>query len=166
MHLEKEHVMALPMAADYPFLDILWSTLIFVGLCMWIWLVISIFADVFRRHDIGGFTKALWIIFVMFIPLFGVLVYLIAYDDGIAERTGKQQAAAEQAFDQRVREATGNSGPASEIATAEKLRDAGTITQDEFVQVKAKAVEPPLSAPPGSAAAWPASCSSPRRRRR
>jgi hypothetical protein len=137
---DKEHVMAPPLAADYPFLNILWSTLVFIGFCMWIWLVFSIFADLFRRHDIGGFTKAMWVVFVMFIPLIGVLVYLIAYHDGIADRTGKQQAAAEQAFDQRVREAAGTSGPATEIATAEKLRDAGTITDEEFVRVKTKAL--------------------------
>ena len=85
----REKQMALPLAADYPFMNILWSTLIFVAFIMWFWLVIMIFADIFRRHDMGGFAKALWIIFIIFIPLLGVLVYLIAYNKGIAERSAK-----------------------------------------------------------------------------
>ena len=130
----------MPIASDYPFLDVLWSMLIFMGLILWIWLAIAIFADIFRRHDMGGFTKAVWIIFIIFIPLVGVLVYLIAYHNAIADRNESSAAAQQAAFDQQVREAAGTGGPASEIQTAQTLLDAGTITQSEFDVMKAKAL--------------------------
>ena len=132
--------MPVPLAADYPFMDVLWSMLIFVGFIMWFWLVIMVFADIFRRHDIGGFVKALWCIVVIFLPLFGVLVYLIAYNKGIAERTGKEVAAQQEAFDARVREVAGSGGAASEIQSAKALLDSGAITQAEFDQIKARAL--------------------------
>ena len=87
-----------PIAADYPFLNILWDMLIFTGLIMWIWIAIACFSDIFRRRDMGGFAKAIWIIFIIFIPLFGVLVYLIAYHQGIAERNAKGAEAAQAAY--------------------------------------------------------------------
>ena len=130
----------MPIAADYPFLNILWSMLIFVGFIMWIWLAIMVFMDIFRRRDIGGFAKAIWIIFIIFIPLLGVLVYLIAYHQGIADRNEKGQEAAQAAFDQQVKEAAGKGGPAGEIETAQKLLDAGTISQSEFDHIKSKAL--------------------------
>lgn len=132
--------MTVPFATDYPFMGIFWSMLIFMAFFMWIWIAIAIFSDIFRRHDIGGFAKAMWIIFIIFIPLLGALVYLIAYHDGIAERNQKGQEAAQAAFDQQVRQAAGTGGAASEIATAQKLLDAGTITQEDFDQIKAKAL--------------------------
>lgn len=130
----------MPIAADYPFLDILWSMLIFMGFIMWIWLAIMCFADIFRRRDTGGFSKALWIIFIIFLPLLGVLVYLVVNHDGIAERNVKGAEAAQAAFDQQVREAAGKAGPASEIETAQKLLAAGAITQAEFDAIKAQAL--------------------------
>ena len=130
----------MPIAADYPFLNILWSMLIFVGFIMWIWLAIMVFMDIFRRRDIGGFAKAIWIIFIIFLPLLGVLIYLIAYHNGIADRNEKGQEAAQAAFDQQVKEAAGKGGPASEIATAQSLLDAGTISQSEFDHIKSKAL--------------------------
>jgi type VI protein secretion system component VasK len=129
-----------PLAADYPFLNILWSTLVFVVFIMWIWIAIAIFGDIFRRKDMGGFTKALWILVIIFVPLFGALIYLIAYHTGMAERNQKGAEAAQAAFDQQVKEAAGTGGPASEIATAQKLLDAGTISQADFDAIKAKAV--------------------------
>ncbi len=127
-------------AADYPFLDVLWSMLIFMAFVLWIWLAITCFMDIFRRRDMGGFLKAIWIILIIVIPWFGVLIYLIAYHSGIAERNAKGQEAAQAAFDQQVREAAGKSGPASEIETAQKLLDAGTITQAEFDTMRARAL--------------------------
>ena len=127
-------------AADYPFMDILWSMLIFMGFIMWFWLAIACFGDIFRRRDTGGFAKTLWIIFIIFIPLFGVLLYLIVYHNSIAERSAKEQAAYEKAFDQRVKSAAGTGGPASEIDTAKALLDAGTISQAEFDKIKADAL--------------------------
>jgi hypothetical protein len=119
----------LPIAADYPFIDVFWSMIIFFFWVIWIWIVITVLIDIFRRHDIGGFTKALWVIFVVILPWLGVLIYLIVPHDGMRERS---------AFDDRIREATG--GSADEIARAKALLDAGTITQQEFDALKAKAL--------------------------
>jgi hypothetical protein len=137
-NVQKE--LTVPIAADYPFLEVLWSMLVFMGFFMWVWLAVMCFGDVFRRHDIGGFVKAVWIILIIFLPLVGVLVYLIAYHRGIAERTARSAEAAKAAFDQQVREAAGKGGPATEIETARKLLDAGTITEAEFAAVKARAL--------------------------
>lgn len=129
--------MSLPLAAtDYPFLNILWSTLIFMAFVMWIWLAISLFADIFRRQDMGGFMKAIWIVVLIVMPFLGVLIYLIAYHSGIAERNANQAAAAQQAFEQRVQQVAG--GPVAEIDAASKLLASGAITQAEFDQIKAK----------------------------
>ncbi len=126
------------LAADYPFLDVFWTIVIFFSWMAWIWIAITIFADVFRRHDIGGWTKAAWIILVIVLPFLGVLIYLIVEHKGMAERNVKQAEAQKSAFDQYVRDAAG--GAAGEIAKAKELLDAGTITQEEFNSIKAKAV--------------------------
>ncbi|UGS35672.1 SHOCT domain-containing protein [Capillimicrobium parvum] len=129
-----------PFADNYPFLEVMWSMLVFVGFVFWIWLAVMVFMDIFRRDDMGGFAKAMWIVFVIFIPLLGVLVYLIAYHNSIAERNMRGQEAAKAAFDQQVREAAGKSGPATEIATAKSLLDAGAITDAEYDDLKTKAL--------------------------
>jgi Short C-terminal domain len=126
------------IAADYPFLNVLWSMLIFFALFAWIWIAITVIADVFRRHDIGGFAKAAWVVFVIVLPWLGILVYLIAQHDGMRERSIKQAEGQRQAFDQYVKEAAG--GSATEIAKAKELLDAGTISQAEFDQIKHKAL--------------------------
>jgi hypothetical protein len=130
--------MTVPLAADYPFLDVLWSIVIFMAFLLWIWLAITCFADIFRRHDMSGFMKALWILVIIVVPYFGVLIYLIAYHDGIAQRNMKDVQASQQAFDDRVREAAGSSGSAAEIERAHGLLQSGAITQDEFDRLKAK----------------------------
>jgi len=114
--------------------------LYFFFFIIWIWLLIIVFADIFRSHDMGGWAKALWCIFIIVIPYLGVLVYVIAYHNGIAERNAKGAEAAQAAFDQQVQQAAGKGGPASEIATAQKLLDAGTISQSEFDHIKSKAL--------------------------
>jgi putative oligomerization/nucleic acid binding protein/phospholipase D-like protein len=126
------------IAADYPFLDVLWTMIIFFAWVAWIWIAITVFVDIFRRHDIGGWTKAAWVVFVIVLPFLGVLIYLIAQHDGMRERSVKQAKDQQAAFDQYVREAAG--GSAAEIAKAKELLDAGTITQAEFDAIKAKAV--------------------------
>jgi hypothetical protein len=126
------------MAADYPFLDILWTMIVFFCWVIWIWIVITVLMDVFRRHDIGGWGKAAWVVFVIVLPFLGVLIYLIAQHDGMRERSMRQAEAQKTAFDQYVREAAG--GSAAEIAKAKELLDAGTINQAEFDRIKAKAV--------------------------
>ncbi|HET8755428.1 MAG TPA: SHOCT domain-containing protein [Solirubrobacteraceae bacterium] len=126
------------MAADYPFLDVFWSMIIFFFWVIWIWIVVTVLIDIFRRHDIGGFAKAAWVIFVVVLPWLGVLIYLIAQHDGMRERSIKQAQDQKQAFDQYVREAAG--GSADEISKAKQLLDSGAITQAEFETLKAKAL--------------------------
>ena len=127
------------IAADYPFMDVLWSMIIFFFWVIWIWIVITVLIDIFRRHDIGGFAKALWVIFVVILPWLGVLIYLIVEHDGMRERSMKQAQAQKQEFDDYVREAAGG-GSAAEIAKAKELLDSGAITQEEFEAIKAKAL--------------------------
>jgi Phospholipase_D-nuclease N-terminal/Short C-terminal domain len=126
------------IAADYPFLDVFWTIIVFFAWLAWIWIAITCFIDIFRRHDIGGGHKALWIVFIIAIPFVGVLVYLIAQHDGIRERSVKQAQDQQAAFDSYVKQTAG--GSASEIAKAKELLDAGTITQQEFDSIKAKAL--------------------------
>lgn len=128
------------LAADYPFLDVLWSILIFMAFILWIWLAITCFMDIFRRRDTGGFAKALWVIFIIVLPYLGVLVYLIANHTGMAERQAKDVQEAQQAFDERVREAAASAGPAAEIEKARGLLESGAINQEEFDRLKAKAL--------------------------
>ena len=126
------------MAADYPFMDVLWSMIIFFFWVIWIWIVITVLIDIFRRHDIGGWAKAAWVVFVVILPWLGVLVYLIAQHDGIRERSVKRAQDQQASFDKYVRDTAG--GSASEIAKAKELLDAGTISQQEFDSIKAKAL--------------------------
>ena len=126
------------LAADYPFIDVLWTMILFFAWIAWIWIAITCFIDIFRRHDIGGWHKAAWVVFIIVIPFLGVLVYLIAQHDGMRDRSIEQAQAQKQAFDDYVKEQAG--GSAAEIAKAKELLDAGTITQDEFNAIKAKAV--------------------------
>ena len=95
------------LAADYPFLDILWTMFIFFLFVIWIWILITVFADIFRRKDVGGGSKALWIIFVILLPYLGVLVYLIANHDGMADRNIQQMQKQQQATDAYIQSVAG-----------------------------------------------------------
>jgi hypothetical protein len=128
----------IPMAADYPFLDVFWSMIIFFFWVIWIWIVVTVLIDIFRRSDIGGFSKAMWVVFVVVLPWLGVLIYLIAQHDGMRERSIQQAQDQKQQFDSYVREAAG--GSADQIAKAKQLLDSGAITQDEFAKLKAQAL--------------------------
>jgi hypothetical protein len=128
------------IASSYPFLDILWTTLIFFAWVIFIWIAITVLIDIFRRHDLSGWAKAAWVVFVVVIPWIGVLVYLIANHDGMTERRYKDAEDQKAQFDQYVRSAAGSGGPAAEIDRAKKLLDEGTITQAEFDAIKAKAL--------------------------
>ena len=127
-------------ASSYPFLDVLWSMVIFFAFVIWIWLLITVFADIFRRKDCGGGTKALWIIFVIIAPYLGVLIYLIANHDGMADRSMKQMAAVQQQQDAYIKSVASSASPADQIAQAKTLLDSGAITQAEFDAIKAKAL--------------------------
>ncbi len=130
-------------ASSYPFLNVFWDILIIFAWMIFIWIAITVLIDVFRRHDISGWGKAGWVIFVVILPWIGVLVYLIVNHDGMAERRMKEVQTSQAQFDDYVRKTAGTGGPASEIATAKQLLDSGTITQAEFDAIKAKALGSP-----------------------
>jgi hypothetical protein len=128
------------LAADYPFLDVLWTMVIFFLWILWFWLLISIFADIFRRHDISGGKKTLWIIFTILVPFLGVFVYLITQNVGMTERQLERTRAQREQFDDYVRQTAGGGGAAAEIEKAKGLLDSGAISQAEFDAIKQKAL--------------------------
>src|ERR1044072_2968643 len=125
------------MAADYPFMDVFWSMIIFFSWVIWILVVITVLMDIFRRHDIGGFAKALWVIFVVILPWLGVLIYLIVEHNGMRDRSIQQQREQKAALDSYVRDAAG--GSADEIAKAKGLLDSGARRQEETNALQATA---------------------------
>jgi putative oligomerization/nucleic acid binding protein/phospholipase D-like protein len=131
----------LDIATSYPFLDILWTTLIFFAWVIFIWIAITVLIDVFRRHDLSGWGKAAWTIFIVILPWIGVLVYLIVNHGGMTERRLKEAQAQRAQFDDYVRTTAGSGGgAASEIEKAKQLLDSGAITQAEFDAIKTKAL--------------------------
>jgi hypothetical protein len=128
------------VAADYPFLDVLWTMLIFFAWVIWFWLLITVFADVFRRHDLSGGAKTLWIIFVIILPFLGVFIYLISQGKGMNDRNVKQVEALQAQSDAHIRSVAGSGGAAAEIEKGKALLDSGAITQAEFDALKARAL--------------------------
>jgi hypothetical protein len=128
------------LAADYPFLDILWTMLVFFGWVIWFWLLITVFGDLFSRHDISGWGKAGWMVLLVFLPYLGVFIYLIAQGARMAERKAQQSQAARAEFDDYVKTVAAPGGTATEIEKAKQLLDSGAITQEEFDAIKAKAL--------------------------
>jgi hypothetical protein len=126
------------LAADYPFLNILWTMIIFFAWVIFIWVAITVLIDVFRRHDASGWVKAGWVILVIVVPFLGVLLYLLVNHEGMAQRNAKQAEAQKAQFDDYVRQTAG--GSAAEIAKAKELLDSGAISQAEFDQIKQKAL--------------------------
>jgi Short C-terminal domain/Phospholipase_D-nuclease N-terminal len=127
-------------AADYPFLDIFWTMLIFFCWVIWIWMVITVFIDVFRRDDISGWGKAGWSVLIIVLPFLGVFIYLITQGSGMAERKAADMRAGQAAVDERIRSVASTGGTADEIAKAKELLDSGAIDQAEFEQLKRKAL--------------------------
>jgi hypothetical protein len=128
------------IAADYPFLNILWSMIIFFVWITWIWMMITILSDVFRRRDLSGWGKAGWSIFLICLPFLGAFIYLIAQGDGMAERNVKDAQGQRAQFDDYVKSVAGDGGPAAEIDKAKQLLDSGAINQAEYEAIKAKAL--------------------------
>jgi hypothetical protein len=125
----------------YTFFQVLWWMLVFFAFVIWFWLLITVFADIFRRHDTSGFAKVLWIIFIIVLPFLGVFIYLIAEHQGMADRNMKQMEAAQQATDAYIKSVAGSGGgAAAEIEKAKGLLDSGAISQAEFDAIKAKAL--------------------------
>ena len=128
------------VASDYPFLDVFWSMMIFFLWVAWIWILIMILSDIFRRHDISGWGKALWTIFVIIAPFLGVLIYLIVESKGMAERNLERQQQYQSQADDYIRSVASTGDPAEQIAKAKQLLDSGAIQADEFESLKAKAL--------------------------
>ena len=128
------------LAADYPFLDVVWTMLIFFVWVIWFWILITVFADLFRRKDIGGGSKVLWSIFVILVPFLGVFIYLLINHDGMADRSVRQVQASQAQMDAHIQSVAGSGGPAAEIERAKALLDSGAIDQAEFDSLKRKAL--------------------------
>jgi hypothetical protein len=128
------------LLADYTFLEVMWWMLVFFAWVVWFWLLITVFADIFRRHDTSGFSKVLWIVFVILLPFLGVFIYLIANNEGIAERNIAKAQAQQAQMDAYVQSVAGSGGSAAEIEKAKGLLDSGAITQAEFDSIKSKAL--------------------------
>ena len=129
------------LAADYPFLDLFWTMIIFFLWVMWFWLLFTVWADIFRRDDLSGWGKAGWLIFTIVLPFLGVFVYLIAESKGMTERNIERAQAQRAQFDDYVRTTAGaGGGAAAEIERAKQLLDSGAITQAEFDAIKQKAL--------------------------
>ena len=128
------------VASDYPFLDVFWTMIIFFLWVIWIWFLIAILSDVFRRHDIGGGSKALWTIFVIFLPFLGAFTYLISNGSGMAQRNVSESQAAQARMDDYVRSVASSGGAAAEIEKAKQLLDSGAIDANEYEAIKRKAL--------------------------
>ena len=129
------------LAYTYPLLSIFWTMLLFFGFFVWIWLLIVVFGDIFRSHDMGGFAKALWVLFVILIPLLGVLIYLIARGGQMHQRAERDVEEQQQDFDNYVKNVASTAGTsADQLAKLAQLRDQGVITDEEFQDQKAKAL--------------------------
>ncbi|WP_116951113.1 SHOCT domain-containing protein [Jiangella endophytica] len=127
---------------DYPLLNLFLTMLWFFLFIAWIWLLVTLLTDVFRSKDLGGWTKALWTIFILVLPLFGALIYLIARGSGMAERMAADYQRRDEAFREYVRDAAGSNGDgtstADELTKLARLRDEGVISAEEFATQKAK----------------------------
>jgi hypothetical protein len=128
------------LAADYPFLDIFWTMLVFFGWVIWFTILIKVLLDIFRRHDASGWTKAAWVLFVIVLPFLGVLVYLGINGAEMAHRDVKQAQAAQSQMDDYVRSVSSSGGATAEIERGKALLDSGAISHAEFETLKAKAL--------------------------
>jgi hypothetical protein len=140
------------IAADYPFLDVFWTMLVFVGWVIWLVILVRVLIDVFRRRDLSGWGKAGWTLFMIVLPILGVLSYLIVHGRDMGDREIEHARATQAQFDDHVRSVAGDGGPAAEIERARGLLQDGTITQSEFDVLKARALGAPVpdGAPPAA----------------
>jgi hypothetical protein len=126
--------------AAYSFGQVMWTMLVFFCWILFFWLLFIVFGDLFRRHDISGWGKAAWSIFVIVLPFLGVFIYLIAEGKGMGERNVRQARAQQASMDAYVRSVASSTPATDQIAQAKQLLDSGTISQAEFDQIKAKAL--------------------------
>ncbi len=128
-------------ASSYPLLDAMWTMIVFFAWVIWFWMLIVIFSDLFKRHDVSGWGKAGWFLVLLFLPYLGVLIYLIAQGKHMAERRQQEVVQSKAQFDDYVRQvsATSHDGSATEeIRKGKQLLDSGAITQDEYEALKRK----------------------------
>src|SRR5215469_4896509 len=129
----------MPLAdSSYPALSLFWTIVEVFLWVLWFWILIYVLIDIFRSPDLSGWAKALWFVFVLFIPLIGVLVYLIARGSKMHERTVQAAQQQDQDFRAYVQQAAGSEAPADQLAKLADLRDRGVITAEEFEREKAK----------------------------
>jgi len=124
----------------YSFGQVMWSFFVFFAWILFFWLLFIVFGDLFGRHDISGWAKAGWTVFVIVLPYIGILVYLISQGKGMGERRTREAQAAQSQMDTYIRAVASSSDPAGDIARGKELLDSGAITQAEFDQLKAKAL--------------------------
>src|SRR5271154_3693729 len=125
-------------SSSYPLLNLFWTMFEFFLWVIWIWILITVFIDIFRSHDLSGWGKALWFLFVLIIPLIGVLVYLIVRGGSMHERAVQQAQRQDDQFRSYVQEPAGTQSSADQLAKLADLRDRGVITAEEFEREKAK----------------------------
>ena len=128
---------------DYPFLDVVWTMLVFFLWVAWFWLLFSIWGDLFRRRDLSGWGKAGWLIFTLVVPFLGVFVYVITQNDGMTQRNLERAKAQREQMDEYVRTTAsggGGGGAVADIERAKQLLDSGAIDQAEFETLKQRAL--------------------------
>ena len=130
--------MTLASSYSYPLLGAFWTILEIFLWVLWIWVLIYVFIDIFRSHDLSGWAKALWFLFVLFLPLIGVLAYLIVRGGKMHERAVQQAQQQDREFRSYVQDAAGSQTTAEQLTKLADLRDRGVITADEFEREKAK----------------------------
>jgi len=126
------------LGSSYPLLDLFWTMLWFFLFFIWIWLMIMVFGDIFRSHDMGGFAKAIWVIFIIIVPYLGIFIYLVARGSSMHERAALAVQRQQQAFDDYVRQTAGSGGTADQLAKLADLKERGVLTDAEFAAQKAK----------------------------
>ena len=130
--------MTVTAASDYPLFGVFWTLLWLFLWIIWLFLVVRIVIDIFRSDDLSGWAKSAWLIFILVLPLIGVLVYLIARGEGVWSREAAHARRNERAFQDYVRQTAGPTSTADELSKLAALRDQGVLTDEEFAQQKAK----------------------------
>ena len=128
------------MLATYTFGDVMWTMFVFFAWILFFWMLFGVFGDLFSRHDISGWAKAGWTVFVIILPFLGIFVYLISQGKSMGERAQERAKAQQAQVDDYVRSVATSGSPTEEIAKGKELFDSGAITQAEFDQLKAKAL--------------------------
>ena len=132
----------MPLLTDYPFLDVMWTMLVFFLWIAWFWLLFNVWTDIFRRHDLSGGGKAVWLIFTVVLPFLGVFVYVITQNDAMTARNLERAETQRAQMDEYIRTTAGAGGGGStaEIERAKQLLDSGAINQAEFETLKQRAL--------------------------